>query len=162
MPRSTISDRAISLGLTPCPDADTAVAQYISDFVQSNEPASPAPLVGFVGLGYMGYGMAVNIARARRCLVYNRTLSKATSLVETVKAKSPDADVAVAETLQEVAAKCDVIAVCLADEAACRTTLLGDQGLVTLIQSRGVRVTVIDHSTVSVALSLEYSRQHLP
>ena len=64
--------------------------------------------VGFVGLGIMGQGMARNLLKAGyNVRVWNRTSSRMDPLVE--------AGAAAGASPADVAANCDIIAVCVSD-----------------------------------------------
>ena len=67
--------------------------------------------VGFVGLGIMGGGMASNLhAAGFDLIVYNRTEAAATPLKEK--------GIRVADSLEEIARNCDIVMMCLSDDAA--------------------------------------------
>ena len=95
--------------------------------------------VGFVGLGLMGGPMAANVARAGYSLtVFNRSSSKAAPLVAV--------GATLASTPREVAANSDIVICMLADAAAVRAVLEGEDGL--LAGGQG-GMTLIDMSTVA-------------
>ncbi len=95
--------------------------------------------VGFIGLGIMGSGMARNLLRAGFDLtVWNRTASKAEGLAgEGVKLAANPAD---------LAARCDVIILCVSDTPDVEAVLFGEKGVI-----HGVRAgsLVVDCSTIS-------------
>lgn len=95
--------------------------------------------VGFVGLGIMGRAMAANlVAAGHDTVVWNRTPSKAEGLVL--------AGATLAETPAEVAARCDVVLVCVSDTPDVEAVVFGPDGLAEGLQPGGL---VVDHSTIS-------------
>jgi 3-hydroxyisobutyrate dehydrogenase-like beta-hydroxyacid dehydrogenase len=95
--------------------------------------------VGFVGLGLMGGPMAANVVRAGYPLtVFNRSASKA----EPLRALGAR----VASTPRDVAANSDVVICMLADAAAVRAVLEGEDGL---LAGGREGMTLIDMSTVA-------------
>lgn len=98
-----------------------------------------AELVGFVGLGIMGAGMAANLHKAGHTLtVWNRTPAKAEPL--------RDAGAAVAASPSAVAEASDVTFVCVSDTPDVEAVLFGDDGIAAGAESGSL---VIDTSTVS-------------
>jgi 3-hydroxyisobutyrate dehydrogenase len=95
--------------------------------------------LGFIGLGIMGRGMARNLLKAGYAVtVWNRTASRVDELVEAgaVAAGSP----------AELAAKADVIFVCVSDTPDVEEVVLGDEGVIHGIQEGAL---VLDTSTIS-------------
>ena len=95
--------------------------------------------VGFIGLGIMGQGMARNLLRAGIDLtVWNRTASKAAALARegATQAGSP----------AELAARCDVIILCVSDTPDVEAVLFGDNGVFYSVRSGSL---VVDCSTIS-------------
>jgi 3-hydroxyisobutyrate dehydrogenase-like beta-hydroxyacid dehydrogenase len=95
--------------------------------------------VGFIGLGIMGLGMARNLLKAGFDLtVWNRTTSKAEALAaEGAK---------VANNPASLAARCDIIVVCVSDTPDVEQVLLGDDGVLHGAQAGSL---VVDCSTIS-------------
>jgi 3-hydroxyisobutyrate dehydrogenase-like beta-hydroxyacid dehydrogenase len=94
---------------------------------------------GFIGLGIMGTGMARNLLAAGVDLVvYNRTAARTEPLVE--------AGASVAASPRDLAARCDVILLCVSDTPDVTEVIMGDEGV-----AAGVRAgaLVIDLSTIS-------------
>jgi 3-hydroxyisobutyrate dehydrogenase len=92
---------------------------------------------GFIGLGAMGVHMAAHLRqRGLLVAVANRTHVKAVELAQ-------QWDVAAPDTLAELAARCNVIALCVTADADVLSTV---QALAPHLQ---VGAIVIDHSTVS-------------
>eukprot|EP00878_Enallax_costatus_P018781 GHUV01019793.1.p1 GENE.GHUV01019793.1~~GHUV01019793.1.p1 ORF type:complete len:281 (+),score=81.67 GHUV01019793.1:1215-2057(+) len=89
-----------------------------------------AEVVGFVGLGAMGLGMAASVQRLLRSdkapdtlgskdlHVYNRTASKAEPLTS-----NPDLRSQLAPSLSDLGSKCSIICLMLADDVACGSVL---------------------------------------
>ncbi|HUV05518.1 MAG TPA: NAD(P)-dependent oxidoreductase [Armatimonadota bacterium] len=99
--------------------------------------------LGFLGLGIMGRGMAVNLAKAGYPLtVWNRTRSKAREFAA-VGAK-------VADTPRQAAEGSDVVIMMLADPAAVEAAAYGPDGVVAGLDEGAV---LIDCSTVDPGTS---------
>ncbi|MDX1524198.1 MAG: NAD(P)-dependent oxidoreductase [Anaerolineae bacterium] len=95
--------------------------------------------VGFVGLGIMGQGMALNLRKAGFPLtVWNRTASKAEPVV--------DAGATLGSSPAEVAEKSDIIVVCVSDTPDVEAVVLGDDGI---IEGARPGSLMIDCSTIS-------------
>jgi 3-hydroxyisobutyrate dehydrogenase len=95
--------------------------------------------VGFVGLGTMGAAMAANLARAGFPLtVWNRTAGRAADLVSqgATEAKTP----------RELAARADIVVICVSDTSDVEDVLFGDAGIAA---GAGAGTLVIDCSTIS-------------
>jgi 3-hydroxyisobutyrate dehydrogenase len=95
--------------------------------------------VGFIGLGIMGQGMAGNILKAGFPLtVWNRTASKMEPLIEAgAQAGNNPAD---------VAAKSNVVVICVSDTPDVEAVILGKQGVLEGVKAGSL---VIDCSTIS-------------
>jgi 3-hydroxyisobutyrate dehydrogenase-like beta-hydroxyacid dehydrogenase len=107
-------------------------------------------LIGFIGLGTMGYAMAENLLKhGYEIVVYNRTRSKAEMLAE------GRAAVTVASSPKEVALEANVVVTMLGDDTSIEAAYYGTNGIF-----HGLRagMTIIDCSTVSPALSRRLSR----
>ncbi len=95
--------------------------------------------VGFIGLGIMGRGMAVNLLKAGFALtVWNRTAARADDLVA--------AGARLAASPAELAAECTLICSCVSDTPDVREVLLGDHGV---IHGAHAGSLIIDLSTIS-------------
>jgi 3-hydroxyisobutyrate dehydrogenase/2-hydroxy-3-oxopropionate reductase len=98
------------------------------------------PRVGLLGLGTMGFRMALNVARAGYPLaVYNRTRSKALALSDATGA-------VVCGSPAEVAEQSDVIITMVSDETASSELYFGPSGMV---QKLRPGATCIEMSTVA-------------
>jgi 3-hydroxyisobutyrate dehydrogenase len=95
--------------------------------------------VGFVGLGIMGRGMANNLLQAGFPLtVWNRTASRVEPFV--------DAGAQAGTSPADVAAKSDIVVVCVSDTPDVESVILGDDGIAHGAQPGTL---VIDCSTIS-------------
>jgi 3-hydroxyisobutyrate dehydrogenase len=95
--------------------------------------------IGFIGLGIMGQGMAANLLKAGfELTVWNRTITRMEDLVAqgAHAGASPD----------DVAARSDVVVICVSDTPDVQGVILGEHGVV-----HGARpgALVIDCSTIS-------------
>jgi 3-hydroxyisobutyrate dehydrogenase-like beta-hydroxyacid dehydrogenase len=105
--------------------------------------------VGFIGLGQMGSGIALNLVKAgHRVLVYNRTRAKADALA------SKGAEVA--ESLADACRRPAVITM-LADDSAVEAAFFGDGNGLSAVGRGAVHISM---STISVALSDRLAAAH--
>jgi 3-hydroxyisobutyrate dehydrogenase-like beta-hydroxyacid dehydrogenase len=105
--------------------------------------------IGFIGLGRMGSGMAMNLLKAGHELtVYNRTPGKAQALV------SQGARIAT-----DVADACrgDAVITMLADDPAVESVTFGDKGVIASLRQGAIHISM---STISVALSERLAAAH--
>ena len=94
-------------------------------------------MIGFIGIGIMGSGMAANLVGAGHdVVVWNRTRSKA----EAVEGAS------VAETPRELFERCDIIMVCVSDTPDVVDLFEGGHGLLDAVRPGQL---IVDHSTIS-------------
>jgi 3-hydroxyisobutyrate dehydrogenase-like beta-hydroxyacid dehydrogenase len=105
--------------------------------------------IGFVGLGRMGVGMALNLLKVGHHLtVYNRTPAKAEALIgRGAMAANSIAD----------ACRGDAVITMLATEEAVENVVLGRGGIVSNLAADALHVS---SSTISVALSQRLSEEH--
>jgi len=95
--------------------------------------------VGFVGLGIMGQGMALNLLKAGFSLtVWNRTASRTEAIVEAGAQAASDPAI--------VAAQSDIIVVCVSDTPDVEAVVLGENGI---LHGAKPGSLVIDCSTIS-------------
>lgn len=95
--------------------------------------------VGFIGLGLMGREIASNLCRAGFAVhVWNRSPGPRVTLAAL--------GARVADSPADVASRCPVVFVCVADGAALREVLLGPDGV---RQAADGATLVVDHSTTS-------------
>ena len=105
--------------------------------------------IGFVGLGRMGAGMAMNLLKAGHDLtVYNRTPDKARALVSRGARAATD----VAE-----ACRGDAVITMLSDDAAVEGVTFGNKGVIASLRGGAIHVSM---STISVALSERLAAAH--
>jgi 3-hydroxyisobutyrate dehydrogenase-like beta-hydroxyacid dehydrogenase len=105
--------------------------------------------VGFIGLGRMGTGMALNLLKAGYDLtVYNRTPGKAQALVS--QGARPAADVA-------GACGGDAIITMLSNDDAVEDVTFGNKGVIASLRSGAIHISM---STISVALSERLAAAH--
>jgi 3-hydroxyisobutyrate dehydrogenase-like beta-hydroxyacid dehydrogenase len=109
--------------------------------------------VGFIGLGHMGAGMALNLLRAgHELVVYNRTPQKAQALVQQG-----------ARLATDIADAClgDVVITMLADDAAVEGVTFGDGerkgGILASLRKGAIHLSM---STISVALAERLAAAH--
>jgi 3-hydroxyisobutyrate dehydrogenase-like beta-hydroxyacid dehydrogenase len=105
--------------------------------------------IGFIGLGRMGVGMALNLLKVGHHLtVYNRTPAKAEALIEQgAMAANGIAD----------ACRGDAVITMLANDEAVENVVLGRGGI---IGNLAVDALHVSSSTISVALSQRLSEEH--
>lgn len=100
---------------------------------------SASRIVGIIGLGHMGRAVARRLLAARhRVIIYNRTPSKADSLLQLGAVLAP--------TAGQIAEKADVIFTLVSDDTAIEQLAFGEQGFV---QHITVGKVLIDMSTLS-------------
>lgn len=105
--------------------------------------------VGFIGLGHMGAGMAMNLLNAGHDVtVYNRTRKKVEALLQH--------GARVANTIAD-ACRGDAVFTMLADDAAVEFVTLEDGGIVNSLAAGALHIS---SSTISVALSEHLTHAH--
>ncbi len=106
--------------------------------------------VGFIGLGAMGLPMASNlIAAGFKLRVWNRTASKAVSLIAQGATLAPRA----ADTI----ASGGIAITMLADDAAVESVSLGDAGIAAALGANGIHISM---STIAPATAERLARYH--
>ena len=98
------------------------------------------PRVGFIGLGTMGFPIAGHISQSYKTLVFNRTLEKSRNWASQFSGE-------VSESIEDLASRSDVIALCLSEDKDIEEIVLSRGGILEHIKEETV---VIDHSTTSV------------
>lgn len=94
-------------------------------------------MIGFIGLGIMGSGMAANLARAgHEILVWNRTRSKADAME----------GVEVADDPVVLFGRCDLVMICVSDTPDVVDLFEGHHHLMDAVRPGQL---IIDHSTIS-------------
>ncbi|MFZ5855724.1 MAG: NAD(P)-dependent oxidoreductase [Chloroflexota bacterium] len=105
--------------------------------------------IGFIGLGIMGRGMTHNLLKAgHKVTVWNRTAARMDEFAA--------AGAQTASSPAELAARCDVILVCVSDTPDVEEVLFGENGV-----SAGVKrgALVVDHSTISPQKTVEMAKR---
>jgi 3-hydroxyisobutyrate dehydrogenase-like beta-hydroxyacid dehydrogenase len=104
----------------------------------------------FAGLGSMGYPMARNLIKSgHEVVVYNRTRGRADELVK-LGARA-------AETPEEAATAAEVLITMLADDAAVKSVLFGENGAIRGLRRDALHVSM---STIGHALSRRLAAEH--
>jgi 3-hydroxyisobutyrate dehydrogenase len=99
--------------------------------------------IGYVGMGIMGRGMALNLVRAGHdVVVWNRTQERTAALA--------DAGADVAGSPADLAASCDIVMVCVSDSPDVEEVTFGDRGLIHGLRAGAL---VVDHSTISASVT---------
>lgn len=94
--------------------------------------------IGFIGLGRMGMPMVQNLLKAGFAVtVWGRTKSKLQPALEN--------GASVAESPKDLAAACDIIALCVTDTASVENVVFGSEGIET---GGGDGKTLVDFSTI--------------
>lgn len=105
--------------------------------------------IGFIGLGIMGHGMTHNLLKAGQDVtVWNRTTARMDEFAAAgAKTASSPAD---------LAARCDVILICVSDTPDVEQVLFGENGV-----GAGVKpgALVVDHSTISPQKTVEMAKR---
>ena len=102
-------------------------------------------IIGFIGLGTMGYAMAANLVnKGFDVVVYNRTRSRAEAFAAERRGAT------VASTPKEVAREADIVFTMLGDDASVESTYYGANGIFSGLRAG---MTLVDCSTVSPELS---------
>ena len=108
------------------------------------------PVVGFIGLGLMGHGMAKNIRNGGYELwVRGRSNRKPVESLLSIGAKE-------AASPREIATKCDIIHLCLSNSAQVESVLHGDEGI---LAGAKPGLIVVDTSTSDPGSTLKLSRE---
>lgn len=106
-------------------------------------------VIGFIGLGIIGSGMVRNLlAAGHHVVVWNRTRNRMDEIV----ALGADP----AESPADVAARCEIVMLCVSDTPDVVEVVTGPDGL---LGSLGPRSLVIDHSTISPTVTEELAAQ---
>ena len=109
--------------------------------------------IGFCGPGLMGAPMIRHLLRAGHAVhVWNRTRAKAEALL---------ADGAkVVDTPRELASRCEVVLLCVADAAAVEETVFGAEGLLSADATAPRRVRwIVDHSSIPPAATRTFAQR---
>ncbi len=105
--------------------------------------------IGFIGLGIMGRGMTHNLLKAgHNVTVWNRSAARMDEFAA--------AGAQTASSPAELAARCDVILVCVSDTPDVEEVLFGENGVSAEIKSGAL---VVDHSTISPNKTVEMAKR---
>jgi len=105
--------------------------------------------IGFIGLGIMGRGMTRNLLKAGQDVtVWNRTAARMDEFAAAGAKTAPSP--------ADLAARCDVILVCVSDTPDVEQVLFGENGV-----GAGVKpgALVVDHSTISPQKTVEMAKR---
>jgi 3-hydroxyisobutyrate dehydrogenase-like beta-hydroxyacid dehydrogenase len=106
--------------------------------------------IGFIGLGHLGIPIAENILQKRQQLfVYNRTASKAQSLIE--KGASS------CNSIKELASACDIVFSMVSDDAALNHVTKGNDGIAQNLKAGGIHICM---STILPATTSQLAEIH--
>lgn len=106
--------------------------------------------VGFIGLGNMGSGVALNVQKAGFDLtVWNRTQSKMRSLL--------DSGAQGASSAAQAASDADVVITSLMDDASVRNLLTGDPGVLAAMKPGAIHLCI---TTISPQFAAELKQLH--
>ncbi|MEN8235644.1 MAG: NAD(P)-dependent oxidoreductase [Actinomycetota bacterium] len=106
-----------------------------------------AERIGFIGLGIMGSGMAMNLVeKGHDVVVWNRTSARSEPLV----AAGAEAGLSPAD----VAEKCPIVMVCVSDTPDVLAVLAYENGLIEGISKGSL---VVDHSTISPESTVKFA-----
>ena len=112
----------------------------------TNTPANPTTTTGFIGLGIMGLPMAKNLLAAGFPVVaFNRSAAKIDTLAELGAERG--------ESPADVAARSDVVIICVTASADVEAVVLGAEGIPGVLDGVREGSVVIDMSTISPAVT---------
>ncbi len=101
--------------------------------------------VGFIGLGIMGQGMALNLLKAGfEVCVWNRTEGRMEKLVE--------AGASAANSPADLASQSEIIITCVSDTPDVEAVIMGENGVIHGVQAGAL---VIDMSTISPQATID-------
>jgi 3-hydroxyisobutyrate dehydrogenase-like beta-hydroxyacid dehydrogenase len=108
------------------------------------------PTIGFIGLGSLGTPIAENILeKNHRLVVYNRTRSRTASLAKK--------GALVAESIRELAEQSDFIFSIVSDDAALKSVVEGDDGILAGARKGSVHISM---STILPATAKQLHQSH--
>lgn len=110
-------------------------------------------LIGFIGLGIMGRGMASNLAKAGMSLiVWNRDTNKARMFVEEFGGQ-------IAEAPQDVIQRCDITYTMLSTPEADKSVYFSEDGILSGVTSGK---TIVDCATLTPEVMVELNTEVRP
>jgi 3-hydroxyisobutyrate dehydrogenase-like beta-hydroxyacid dehydrogenase len=105
--------------------------------------------VAFIGLGVMGFPMAVHLAsKGHEVTVYNRTAARAEAWCARHGGRQ-------AATPREAAAAAEIVFCCVGNDDDLRSVVRGPEGILSGLQSGGI---VVDHTTASADVARELAQ----
>ncbi|MEI9945604.1 MAG: NAD(P)-dependent oxidoreductase [Chitinophagaceae bacterium] len=106
--------------------------------------------LGFIGLGNLGTPIAENLlTNTKQLFVYNRTASKAQSLI--------DKGAVLCSAINQLAEECDIVFSVVADDAALKQITSGEDGIAANLKEGGIHVSI---STILPATANELAAIH--
>jgi 3-hydroxyisobutyrate dehydrogenase-like beta-hydroxyacid dehydrogenase len=103
---------------------------------------------GFIGLGVMGFPMAVHIAKNYPTAVYNRSRPKSDDWMKVHTGR-------ISLSPEDLGSSCNEIFMCIGNDNDVREVISGDKGILKSMSAGGI---IVDHTTTSAVLSIEMSK----
>jgi 3-hydroxyisobutyrate dehydrogenase-like beta-hydroxyacid dehydrogenase len=112
-----------------------------------------ATRVGFIGLGYMGHGMAANILRHGfpLCVMAHRKREAVNDLVRRGASE--------VETAEAMAARCDIVILCVPGAVEVEAIIAGSEGLASAARAG---LTIVDCTTSEPSTLLRLAERYAP
>ena len=109
--------------------------------------------IGFIGLGNLGLPVAENILQKRQqLLVYNRTASKAQSIIQNGAVLS--------KSVRELASACDIVFSIVSDDAALNHITKGENGIAENLKAGGIHISMSTILPATATSLTEIHKQH--
>ncbi|XP_072040841.1 uncharacterized protein [Amphiura filiformis] len=118
--------------------------KHLPDNEEKPEIKATEKKIGFIGLGIMGTGMAMNLIKAgHKVTVWNRTASKCEDFVK--------AGASQAESVSDLVKQTDIVISMLSDSEALRAVVFGENGILDAMQADKafVDMTTVDIGTIT-------------
>lgn len=111
--------------------------------------------IGFIGLGFMGRGMAANLLRGvDRLVVYDVSAANSCLFEKIVNEnKQQQEKLIVVKSIEEVAQQTQTICLSLPSEDSCHEVIFGSKGISKKWQMKDGKKLIIDHGTFSQAFA---------
>lgn len=113
--------------------------------------------VGFVGLGFMGRGMAANLAKGLPQLTVFDISKENVKLFENSLGREDLSKVNISQSVKSLAEQSDMICLSLPSESACREVIFGPDGIAQAWKSN--RGLIVDHCTSSKDFATQISSE---